>query len=167
MAFRRAEEMLERAQEELEQGRRTGTTATGTQQGFSDIQDHGFDDSPPPYDEVYKDEQPPPSYETLGNYGNVPPNSGAIRRSLTTVNEQTTGRITELRAHEGPPSYMVYIPPDRSAPPRRDSISASDAALNISTTLGQMQNYMEEVQERFSDVDLFISSLSLTTPPPS
>ncbi|CAJ0598979.1 unnamed protein product [Cylicocyclus nassatus] len=161
-----------RREEELERARRTATTATETEQGLSypracGIANHAFDDPPPRYDQVYKDDEPPPLYETLGNYGGARTNSAAERRTPTTANEQIPGRAPESRAHERAPSYSVYIPPDsRSAPPRQDSVS--DIAIPISTTSRQIQNYMEEVRERFSgNVDLFISSLSITTPPPT
>ncbi|VDN34964.1 unnamed protein product [Cylicostephanus goldi] len=142
--------MLERAQEELERAR-PAITAMETEQGLfhprdCEIPNHGFDDPPPSYDQACKDDESPPLYETLG-YGNVMAVFGAERASSTTANQNSIGRASEVTAHEAP-SHSVLIPPNsRSAPPRQGSIS--DAAY-ISTTLQQIQNYVEEMRERFS-----------------
>ncbi|VDM75882.1 unnamed protein product [Strongylus vulgaris] len=70
------------------------------------VANYGFTDLPPRYDQVYKDDEPPPLYESLRNFGNVMPNNAESRRN--TSSEQSQGVEHQVRIHERAPSYNVY-----------------------------------------------------------
>ncbi|KAL6726806.1 hypothetical protein Aduo_008738 [Ancylostoma duodenale] len=176
-----------RGENETRRGHRTVTTATETDHSFrhpSDgggIANYGFNDLPPRYDQICKEDEPPPLYESLRGLGRTTGITveGVTERSTRACAAHSQGGGTQIRTFEQAPSYCAA---DRNPPERRpandtaqhlDIVATVDEVtpgvereIVVSDASQRIQNHMEAVRERYSgNADHVIASLSVTSPP--
>ncbi|RCN44162.1 hypothetical protein ANCCAN_09850 [Ancylostoma caninum] len=115
-----------RRENETRRGHRTVTTATETDHSFhhsldgGGIANYGFNDLPPRYDQICKEDEPPPLYESLRGLGRTSgitvEERGVTERSARAGAVHSQGGGTQIRIFEQAPSYSAT---DRNPPERR------------------------------------------------
>ncbi|EYC28518.1 hypothetical protein Y032_0007g3267 [Ancylostoma ceylanicum] len=176
-----------RGENEIRRGHRTVAAATETDHSFhhppdgGGIANYGFTDLPPRYDQICKEDEPPPLYESLRGLGRTTgiavEERGVTDRCTRAGAVHSQGGGTQLRIFEQAPSYCAT---DRNPPERRPASDTSGQIDTTATTDGcgmervvvvsdesqRIQNHMDAVRERYSgNVEQVIASLSVTSPP--